>query len=99
MSKVNGYNTCTFKFSADDAFVEWAVCAFDDVSDADNPYDSQKVIPTTGGSINMTGTTTTEANSIINCTIYGADLEAASSGDGAKLIKVFVKDSNGNWSL
>ena len=55
-------------------------------------------IPTTGGSTNMSGNTQTAASTAVNCTIYGADLETASSGDGTKIIKVFAKDLNGNWS-
>ncbi len=30
--------------------------------------------------------------------VKGADLEAASAGDGNKIIKVFVQESSGNWS-
>jgi hypothetical protein len=46
----------------------------------------------------MHGTTATAADASISCTINGADLETASSGDGAKIVKVFVKDASGNWS-
>ena len=46
----------------------------------------------------MSGTGTFKANTGIACTITGADLEVASSGDGQKIIKVFVKNSAGTWS-
>jgi hypothetical protein len=32
-------------------------------------------------------------------TIKGADLEAASAGDGAKIVKVFGQDAAGLWSV
>ena len=35
----------------------------------------------------------------INVTIKGADLATASSGDGTKIIKVFVKNAAGTWSV
>jgi hypothetical protein len=53
----------------------------------------------TDGSTNMHGTTATAKDAAVECTINGADLEAASSGDGVKIIKVFVKDDTGNWSI
>ena len=96
ISKVSSYNVCSFSFSADDAFVEWSVRV---VPSTDSAHTAGTQIPTTGGSTNMSGNTSTAASTAVNCTIYGADLESASSGDGAKVIKVFVKDANNNWSV
>ena len=96
ISKVSGYNVSAFSFSANEAFVEWTVRV---VPSADSAHTAGTEIPTTGGSTNMHGTTATAASTAVNCTIYGADLETASSGDGAKIVKVFVKDANGNWSV
>jgi hypothetical protein len=96
ISKVAGYNVSAFSFSADEGFVEWSVRV---VPSASSLHTAGTEIPTTGGSTNMHGTTATSADTAVNCTIYGADLETASSGDGAKIIKVFVKDSTGNWSI
>lgn len=96
ISKVAGYNVSAFSFSADEDFVEWTVRV---VPSADSLHDAGTEIPTTGGSTNMHGTTTTSADKAINCTVYGADLETASSGDGAKIVKVFVKDKTGLWSI
>lgn len=96
ISKVSGYNVSEFSFSADEAFDEWTVRV---VPSTDSIHTAGTQIPTTGGSTNMSGTTTTSASTAITCTIYGADLETASSGDGAKIIKVFVKDADGNWSV
>ena len=96
ISKVAGYNVSAFSFSADEAFVEWTVRV---VPSADSTHTAGTEIPNTGGSTNMHGTTTTAASTAISCSIYGADLETASSGDGAKIVKVFVKDADGNWSV
>ena len=96
ISKVSGYNVSAFSFSADEAFVEWTVRV---VPSTDSNHSAGTQIPTTGGSTNMSGTTSTAASTAVSCTIYGADLESASSGDGAKIVKVFVKDANGNWSV
>ena len=68
------------------------------VPSADSLHTAGTQIPTTGGSTNMSGTTVA-ASASVSCTIYGADLETASSGDGAKIIKVFGKDAAGNWSV
>lgn len=96
ISKVSGYNVSAFSFSADTAFVEWTVRV---VPSTDSLHDAGTEIPSTGGSTNMHGTTTTAASTAVSCSIYGADLETASSGDGAKIIKVFVKETSGNWSV
>lgn len=96
ISKVAGYNVSAFSFSANEGFVEWSVRV---VPSASSLHTAGTEIPTTGGSTNMHGTTATSADTAVNCSIYGADLETASSGDGAKIIKVFVKDSTGNWSI
>lgn len=96
ISKVAGFNSCAFSFSCDEAFVEWTVRV---VPATSSLHDAGTEIPTTGGSTNMHGTTATAASAAVECTIKGADLETASSGDGAKIIKVFVKDSTENWSI
>lgn len=96
ISKVSGYNVSTFSFSADEGFDEWTVRV---VPATDSIHTAGTQIPTTGGSTNMSGTTPTAASTAVNCTIYGADLESASAGDGVKIVKVFVKDLTGNWSV
>lgn len=96
ISKVSGYNVSEFSFSADEAFDEWTVRV---VPSTSSTHTAGTQIPTTGGSTNMSGTTQTAASTAITCTIYGADLETASAGDGVKIVKVFVKDLTGNWSI
>lgn len=96
ISKVSGFNISTFSFSADENFTEWTVRV---VPNAASDHTAGTEIPSTGGSTNMHGTTATQADTPVTCKIYGADLETASAGDGAKVIKVFVLDTTGNWSV
>jgi len=96
ISKVSGYNVSSFSFSANETIKAWKVKV---VPSADSIDTAGTQIPATGGSTNMSGSTQTAASTAINCTIYGADLESASSGDGAKIVKVFVQDLNDNWSI
>lgn len=98
ISKVNGKNVSSFTFMADIKIVEWKVMVVES-SSALHDTGTNKAIPNTGGSTNMTGTTETNADTPISCTIYGADLESASNGDGVKIVKVFVKNEAGTWSI
>ena len=92
-----------FKFTVSEAFQKYAVMV---VSNTSALHDSEGSVQigTAGGSTNMSGTRdlTTEqpfpANTEITCIIKGADLAAASAGDGTKIIKVFAQDANGLWS-
>lgn len=95
ISKVDGYNVAAFSFSSDTDFVAWEVRV---VPSSSSAHTAGTVIGTANGSTNMTGSAGTAGTSV-SCTIHGADLEAASAGDGAKIIKVFVKDAAGNWSV
>ena len=98
ISKVAGKNVSSFTFMADVKIVAWKVMVVESSASLENTG-TNKQIPTDGGSTNMTGDTETEANNAISCTIYGADLAAASSGDGTKVVKVFVKNEAGTWSV
>ena len=95
ISKVDGYNVAAFSFSVDTDFIYWEVRV---VPASESAHTAGAVIGTTNGSTNMSGEGGA-ANTTISCAINGADLELASSGDGAKIIKVFVKDAAGNWSV
>lgn len=94
ISKVNGKNIASFSFIVSEPFIEYRVKV---VTSPSATHDTGVQIPTTNGSVNMSGTGI--FNTVINCTINGADLELASSGDGNKIIKVFVKDASGKWSV
>lgn len=96
ISKQSGKNVASFTFSVAEAFVEYKVKV---VAASGGAQTTGTQIPTTAGSTNMSGTGTFPAATPISCSINGSDLETASSGDGAKIIKVFVKDNSGNWSI
>jgi len=105
ISKVDGYNSAVVSFTTDVAFVEYKVCV---VPANATLEDAGVVIPTDNGSINTSGLVDLDtdpdaelfpAATPISVTIKGADLEAASAGDGVKTVKVFVKNEAGTWSV
>lgn len=97
ISKVAGYNSAAFSFSANVDFEEYKVCVAPATTSL---QDAGTVIPTTNGSANTSGSAGGYAkDTAINVTVKGADLEAASSGDGVKIVKVFVKNAAGTWSV
>lgn len=96
ISKKTGKNVCTFSFSSDTAFTEYKVKVVPSINSLN---DAGELIGTTNGSTNMSGTGTYSASTSTSCTINGSDLDAASSGDGQKIIKVFVKTAAGLWSV
>jgi hypothetical protein len=96
VSKQTGKAVASFSFSVDSVFVEYKVKV---VAASGNAENTGTTIGTGSGSTNMAATGSFAASTPISCTVNGADLEAASSGDGAKIIKVFVKDQAGNWSI
>jgi hypothetical protein len=97
ISKISGKNTVSFSFTSDSIFDQYKVKVVASSGAAEN---TGTQIGVTNGSTNMSGNAGNyPASTAINCTINGADLEAASSGDGSKIIKVFVIDDAGNWSI
>ena len=97
ISKVSGFNTAIINFTADVKFEEYKVCV---VPQHNSTQEAGTVIPTDGGSVNTSGSDGDyPASENIQVTITGTDLEAASSGDGVKIVKVFVKTAAGIWSV
>ncbi len=97
ISKQPGKDTAAFSFQVDSIFDEYKVKV---VSSTGAAHDTGGQIPVVGGSTNMGGVAGDyPASTPINCQIKGADLESASAGDSQKIIKVFVKDKAGNWSV
>lgn len=96
ISKVSPKNVAAFSFVADCNFVEYKVKVVPSISSLES---AGTTIATKNGSTNMSATGSFSASTSISCTINGADLETASSGDGSKIIKVFVKNSAGTWSV
>lgn len=100
ISKIDGKDECSFSFTVssvpDNTFAEYVVKV---VASAGASYTTGTQIGTANGSVNMSGNLGSyDCATPITCTINGKDLELASSGDGSKIIKVFVRDNAGNWS-
>lgn len=97
ISKVSGRNVASFGFTVDSIFEEYKIKV---VSAINGQHDTGVQILTTNGSVNMSGNAGNyPASTVINCQITGADLEVASAGNGQKIVKLFVKDQSGNWSV
>ena len=96
ISKTSPKDVATFSFTSDVAFTEYKIKV---VPSKSSLHDAGTLIGTTNGSTNMSATGTFKASTAISCKIYGKDLEIASSGDGEKIIKVFVKNTVGTWSV
>ena len=97
ISKVEGFNKSIINFMADVVFEEYKVCV---VPQNNSTQDAGTVIGTTNGSQNTSGSDGDyPASENIQVTITGADLEAAATGDGVKIVKVFVKTAAGIWSV
>lgn len=96
ISKTSPKDVATFSFTSDVAFTEYKIKV---VPSKSSLHDAGTLIGTANGSTNMSATGTFKASTAISCKIYGKDLEIASSGDGEKIIKVFVKNTVGTWSV
>lgn len=96
ISKVATFDTAAISFTCDVDFVEYKVKV---VPATTSLQDAGVVIGTANGSTNMSGTGEYPDAEAINCTITGADLEVASAGDGEKIIKIFVRNAAGTWSV
>lgn len=94
ISKIATKDTATFQFQADEACQAWKV----KVVPATGSLESAgTTIPTTAGSANVTGGALA-ATTNQSVTIKGADLETAGA-EGANIVKVFVQDIAGVWSI
>lgn len=97
ISKVAGFNAAIINFTVDVEFEEYKVCV---VPSTASTQDAGTVIGTAGGSVNTSGADGGyPAAQNIEVTINGTDLETASGGDGVKIVKVFVKNVAGTWSV
>ena len=97
VSKVDAFSQAVINFTANVDFEEYKVCV---VPAANSQQEAGITIPSAAGSVNTSGSAGGyPAATNIQVTVTGADLESASSGDGVKMIKVFVKNSAGIWSV
>ena len=94
ISKISPKNVSTIIWQADVAITEWIIKVVDSINAT---HEDGTVVPVTGGSTNITGIEKA-ATTNVTTKIYGADLETASSGDGEKILKIFVKNAAGTWS-
>lgn len=97
ISKVAGKNLATLNFTADVEFTEYKVCV---VPANNSTQDAGTVIPTTGGSVNTSGNEGSyPAETNIQVKVSGADLETAGAPNAANIVKVFVRNVAGTWSV
>lgn len=94
ISKIATKDTATFQFQADTHIQAWKVKV---VSASGSLENTGTQIPTTAGSSNVTGGALA-ATTNQTVTIKGTDLETAGA-EGANIVKVFVQDDAGNWSI
>jgi hypothetical protein len=90
-----GKNVFNFSFSSVENFEEYKVKV---VTSENAPHDSGVLISSANGSTNVSGAAGNYSNPI-SVSINTQDLYNASSGGGQKIIKVFIKDSAGHWSV
>ncbi len=95
LSTQSGKNTSVFSFKADEDFSQYKVKVVPTIAAT---HDTGAAIPSTAGSLNMSGSGNYAANTNIEATIQGADFKTALGGaDGVGIVKVFVYDGS-NWS-
>lgn len=91
ISRVSGYDSSTVTWNSDSDFTSYQ---FRVVSSASDPVSSGVQIehdqsPSSGG----------VANTNYSSTLTDAEVEAVSSGDGTKLVKLFLQNVSGWWSV
>lgn len=96
LSKMPNKNTANFSFTSDKDFTQYTVKV---VSATSAIHSTGTLIGTANGSTNTSGTGTFAKGTPISVSIRAEDLEIANSGDGQKLLKVFVLDNSTKWSL
>lgn len=95
ISKVAPCNNALFRWQSNKPFVAYEVRV---VPSPGSPQGAGFPINTQGGSANTSGVGAFPEATPITTVVNGSDLEAASPGDTAKTIKVFVQDTDGVWS-
>ena len=96
ISTQTGRDTIEITFQADDAFVEWEALVVANGTDAHSAVTNISIPETNGSQTSDTGSFSADTD--YTCTIKGADYALAVSSDGSYNVKIFVKDSAGNWS-
>ena len=95
ISKIAPCATALFQWEANLPFTRYEVRV---VPSTGSPQQAGVLIGTGHGSGNTSGVGAFVAGTPITTVIHGADLEAASPGDTSKIIKVYVRTTDGTWS-
>lgn len=95
VSTVSGQRTVNFSFTVgSEAISAWEVAV---VANSGSVRGSGTVIGTANGSTGVSGGALAAA-AVQAVSLDARDIQAASAGDGTKVIKIFVQDAAGNWS-
>lgn len=97
ISKVTGKDKMQFTWQSNQQYDEYKVKV---VPATNSIHTAGTQVPTTQGSSNVGGTAGNyPATTNVTTEVDGEDVETASAGDGNKIVKVFVMDDAGNWSV
>ena len=94
VSIIDGWRLATTSFTVPAPIVAWEVRV---APNTGSLRDATTLIPETNGSNSQGGALAAATPQQI--VIDGRDLKLASDPDGLKILKVFVQDENGNWSV
>lgn len=96
VSTISGKRTVNFTFTVGaEAITAWEVAV---VANSGSARGTGTVIGTTNGSTGTSGGA--KGAAATQAVVLDArDIQAASAGDGTKVVKVYVQDSAGNWSV
>lgn len=91
ISRVSGQDSFTFTWNSDEDFVEYKIKV---VPGPTSPHTVGTLVeanenPASGGT----------AGTVYTATVTDDEVVSADPADGQKIIKVFIRDSAGNWSL
>lgn len=95
VSTVAGKRTVNFSFQSNEAIVAWEIAV---VANSASARGTGTVIGAANGSTGVAGGALA-ANTSQAVALDARDIAAASAGDGTKVVKVFVQDAVGNWSV
>lgn len=90
-----GFDTFECSWRSDQAFTEYVVTTVTNINDE---HDASGTVAITGGT-NLAGTGTWTAGERITSSFTTTQLLTASPGDGPKIVKAFVKNAKGVWSV
>lgn len=97
ISRMAQKDTASFQFSCNQSYVAYKVKL---VANTGATNTEGAPIPTAGGSTNVTGSGAFTSATVHTITLKTADLESAGANmNGANIIKVFVQEDSGTWSV